>query len=51
MNRWHPIILFVALAGGSGCQHIQRSETFAHDGDAQITFQIHGMMKARSGAT
>ena len=51
MDRWHSMILFLALAGGAGCQHIKRSETSAHDGFTAVTFQIHGMMKAKSGAT
>ena len=51
MGRWYPVTLFVALAGGVGCQHMKRSETFAHYGFARVIFQVHGMMKAKSGAT
>ena len=51
MGRLHPMILFFTLAGGVGCQHMKRSEPSAHDGFAKVTFQIHGMMKAKSGAT
>ena len=51
MDRWHPMILFFALAGDAGCHHMKRSETSAHDGFAMVTFQIQGMMKAKSGAT
>ena len=51
MRRSHPMIIFFVLAGGAGCQHMKRSEPFAQDGFAKVTFQIHGMMKAKSGAT
>ena len=51
MRRWHSTILLVALAGGVGCQHLKRGETSAHDDYAKVTFQIRGMMKAKSGAT
>lgn len=51
MGRWHPMILFFALAGATACQHMKRSETSVHDGMAEIVFQVHGMMKAKSGAT
>ena len=51
MSRWQPMILFFALADGAGCQHMNHSATSAHDGFVKVTFQIHGMMKAKSGAT
>lgn len=51
MGRWHSTILLVALAGGAGCQHLKQGETFAHDGYAKVSFEIRGMMKAKSGAT
>lgn len=50
-GRWHPMILFFAFAGGVGCQQMKRSETSTQDGFAKVTFQVTGMMKARSGAT
>ena len=51
MGRWHPMILFFAVAGGAGCQQMKRSEFPVHDDYSKVTFQIRGMMKAKSGAT
>lgn len=51
MGRWHPMILFLTVAGGAGCQQMNRYDNSTHDGFAKITFQVHGMMKAKSGAT
>ena len=51
MARTHAMILFFALASGIGCQQTKRSRFPEHDGSAKVTFQVHGMMKAKSGAT
>ena len=51
MARTHAMILFFALASGVGCQQTKRSQFPAHDGTTEVTFQVHGMMKAKSGAT
>ncbi len=53
MDRRHPInfVFFFALASAAGCQHMNRYESPTHDGFAKATFQVHGMMKAKSGAT
>ena len=45
------MVLFFAVAGGNGCQHTKHREPFAQDGIANVTLQVHGMMKAKSGAT
>ncbi len=51
MDRRHPMILFFALAGSAGCQQMRRDEIPTHDDFAKIAFQVHGMLKAKSGAT
>ena len=51
MSRWHPMVLFFAVAGGSSGQQVKRGEMSADNAMAEITFQVHGMMKAKSGAT
>ena len=51
MARTHAMILFFTLACGIGCQHTKRGQFPAHDGLSKVTFQVHGMMKAKSGAT
>ena len=51
MAKTHAMILFFALASGVGCQQTKRTQFAAHDGSAKGTFQVHGMMKAKSGAT
>ncbi len=51
MARTHAMIFFSLVAISAGCQQMKRSERSAHDGFAKVTFQIHGMMKAKSGAT
>ena len=51
MGRWLSMILFFTVAGGAGCQQMIRFEDSAHDDDAKVTFQVNGMMKAKSGAT
>ena len=51
MTREHAVILFFAMASGTGCQHTKRSQFPEHDGSAKVTFQVHGLMKTKSGAT
>ncbi len=51
MAKLRSKILFIALAGTIGCQDTQRRTAWAYDGDSKVVFQVHGMMKAKSGAT
>ncbi len=51
MTRKHAMILFFAMASGTGCQHTKRSQFPEHDGSSKVTFQVYGLMKAKSGAT
>ena len=51
MARTHAMILFFALACGTGCQQTKRSRFPTPEGPGMVTFHVHGMMKAKSGAT
>jgi hypothetical protein len=51
MTRTRTMFLFFALANGVGCQHMNRSQFPTHHGTSKVTFQVHGLMKAKSGAT
>ena len=51
MARKHAMILFFMLASGAGCHHANRSQFPGHDGSSKVTFQVHGLMKTKSGAT
>ena len=51
MARTHAMILFFALACGTGCQHTKRGQFPTPEDLDMVTFQVHGMMKAKSGAT
>ncbi len=51
MGRLNPMILFFAFTGSAGCQDMKRIDTSGPDEYAQVTFQVDGMMKAKSGAT
>ncbi len=45
------MILCCTVAGATGCHQLNRYDKAAADGFAKVTFQVHGMMKAKSGAT
>ncbi len=51
MTRWHATIVFFALAGGTGCQHIKHAGYSIFDDYVSITFKVDGLMKTKSGAT
>ncbi len=51
MGRLNQMILFFALAGSAGCESTKRIAHFNSKEYAQVTFQVDGMMKAKSGAT
>ncbi|MCH8879407.1 MAG: hypothetical protein IID34_05935 [Planctomycetes bacterium] len=51
MARTRAMILFFALVCGVGCQHTNQGRFPMPDGSGMVTFQVHGMMKAKSGAT
>ncbi len=51
MARKHAMILFFMMASGAGCHHAKRSQFSEHDGYSKVTFQVHGLMKTKSGAT
>ena len=51
MARTHTMILFFTLACGVGCQHPTRDRFSTPEGTNLVTFEVHGMMKAKSGAT
>ena len=51
MVRTHTMILLFAMANGAGCHDMNRSRSPEHDASSKVTFQVHGLMKAKSGAT
>lgn len=51
MDRLPAITFSLCLASGVGCQSRQRTNTATAGEHAKITFQVDGMMKAKSGAT
>ncbi len=51
MARSHAMVLFLALASNVGCQQTNQARFPANDGASNVSFQVHGMMKAKSGAT
>jgi hypothetical protein len=51
MARKHAMILLFAMASGAGCHDAKRSQVPEHDGSSKVTFQVYGLMKAKSGAT
>ena len=51
MDRVYPMILSFALAGSAGCHSMKRADISNADEYAKVTFQVDGMMKAKSGAT
>ncbi len=51
MAKTHAMILFFAMASGAGCHDAKRSQFPEHDGSSKVTFQVHGLMKTKSGAT
>lgn len=51
MSRMKPAILLFAFAGGSGGQYDASGDVSNNDALAKITYEVLGMMKAKSGAT
>lgn len=51
MTRKHAMILLFTMASGAGCHHANRSQFPEHNGYSKVTFQVHGLMKTKSGAT
>ena len=51
MGRLNQMILFFAIASGAGCESMHRIDPFNSRAHAKVTFQVDGMMKAKSGAT
>ena len=45
------MILFLGVASGAGCQNMKRIDISHSDDYSKVTFQVDGMMKAKSGAT
>jgi len=51
MKRTSTFGLLLPIAIGAGCQNRQRTDIFEAGEHSIITFQVDGMMKAKSGAT
>ena len=51
MGKLHAITFSFFLAGVVGCKDRQRTDVSVAGEHSPITFQVHGMMKAKSGAT
>jgi hypothetical protein len=51
MIRAHSMIFFLAVVSGAGCQNVKRLDNSHSDDYSKVTFQVDGMMKAKSGAT
>lgn len=51
MNRLPAITVSLCLASYADCRSPQRTNTSRAGEHAKITFQVDGMMKAKSGAT
>ena len=51
MARTSACSLLLPVAFAAGCQSQQRNDAFFFGEHSTITFQVDGMMKAKSGAT
>ncbi len=51
MGKLNPMILLIALATSAGCESMKRIDNLSSKEHSKVTFQVDGMMKAKSGAT
>lgn len=51
MGRFPAIIFLFALTTSAGCQTIKVCDMFDSKKYSEVTFQVGGMMSAKSGAT